>query len=214
MREPEIQACVDPDCGVHGRGSDPDTHRVTCARQILRAYDRPGAIALLEQQLVESCEFGEERSILPLSSASVEDPGLIQPGQSCMVVARANSQQVEQIPRRRARSFRPERLFLCAAGTAGGTADWIVNDIFLGGRSQVAPHRDLPGAIFGTEVLGTLRTFDRISGEAPIQLTTTYVGSNPLGARRRLWSLFVSDDEFLFRHRPKIFSRGSAEYFS
>ena len=178
MNKAKIQPCLDRACGVHGRGAA-GAREVICARQILRAYDRPGAIALLEQQPVESCEFGEQRNVLPLSSASPESYGLIQPRQNCTIVAHANPQPPRQNVGRRVRSFRPERLFLSAAGTAGGAADWVVNDVVLDGRSQLAPHRNLPGEIFGA--LGTLRTFDRISGEAPVQVTVTYVGSNSLG---------------------------------
>jgi hypothetical protein len=185
MNKPEIQPCVDPACRVHGRGADPEAREVPrpnpCARQILRAYDRPGAIALLERQPVESSELGEERNVLGLSSASPESPGAIKPGQSHTILVQASQPRLLVTDGRHVRSFRPERLFLSAAGTEGGAADWVVNDVVLDGRSQIAPHRDLPGAIFGTEMLGTLRAFDRISGEAPIQVTVTYVGSNPLG---------------------------------
>jgi hypothetical protein len=68
MNKPKIQPCTDPAFGVHGHGADPDAHETTCARQILRAYDRPGAIALLDQQPIESLEFGETRSVIPLTS--------------------------------------------------------------------------------------------------------------------------------------------------
>lgn len=186
MDKPKIQPCTDPACGVHGHGADPDAHEATCARQILRAYDRPGAIALLDQQPTVSLELGETRSVIPLTSPLTEMAGLglIQPGQRFTILVQADQVLADQakiggVGARHVRSFRPEHLYLSGAGTENGAADWVVNDIVLDGRSQIAPHLDLPGTVFGSGTLGTLRTFDRISGEAPIEITVTYVGSNP-----------------------------------
>jgi hypothetical protein len=190
MTKPDLQPCTDPACGVHGHGADPDARTVTCVRQILRAYDRPGAIALLDQQPIESFELGEERSVIPLSSppgklvGTKGQPGLIQPGQSFTILVTANQAvsdfaKLRGVRARHVRSFRPAHLSISSAGTEGGAADWIVNDVVLDGRSQFAPHRNLPGAIFGSQTSGTLHAFDRISGEAPIEVTVTYVGARP-----------------------------------
>lgn len=70
-----IRPCTDSTCTIHGHESDPNAHKTTCARQILRAYDRPGAIALLDQ-FVEPIDFGDERLTIPLSSVMVPCNGV------------------------------------------------------------------------------------------------------------------------------------------
>lgn len=166
MPIPKLQPCLDPACDVHVGGTAPKIH---CARQILRAYDRPGAIALLEQPSAKFTELGEKRTLLPLS-AGVR----ILPGQQCQINAWANKGD----PKCRIRSFHPDSLIF-GTNNVPGPENWIVNDLVMDGRSQLSPHRDLPGLFFNAP--GSMRVFDRISGGARVELTLTYVGEKSLG---------------------------------
>jgi hypothetical protein len=81
-----------------------------------------------------------------------------------------------------------ERLYISAAGTPGGAADWIVNDIEIDGRSQLA-HKDLPGALFGGHGVAAgrgsttmaLTGFDPVERNREVAVIVTYVGPNPEG---------------------------------
>jgi hypothetical protein len=75
-----------------------------------------------------------------------------------------------------------ERLQISGAGTPGGSADWIVNDIEIDGRSQLS-QKDLPGSLFGGDrVTASFNGFDPIERNREVVVTVTYVGPNPEGA--------------------------------
>jgi len=82
-----------------------------------------------------------------------------------------------------------ERLFISGAGTAGGPADWIVNDIEVDGRSQLAL-KDLSGAMFGTRGIAanrkattafSIQGFDPVEHDRDFTIIVTYIGPNPEG---------------------------------
>jgi hypothetical protein len=82
-----------------------------------------------------------------------------------------------------------KHIYIANAGTPGGAADWIVNDIEVDGRSQLAL-KDLPGAVFGTRGIAVNRraaTAFSFEGLDPVEhgrdltLVVTYVGLNPEG---------------------------------
>ncbi len=75
-----------------------------------------------------------------------------------------------------------ERLYITGAGTFGGAADWIVNDVEINGRSQLA-HKDLPGSLFGGggKVTAGFNGFDPVEREQALTLVVTYIGQNPEG---------------------------------
>ena len=82
-----------------------------------------------------------------------------------------------------------ERIYISNAGTAGGSADWVVNDIEIEGQSQLV-HKDLPGALFGAgsgvgagRAIATLSLegFDPIERDRELVLVVTYIGLNPEG---------------------------------
>ena len=74
------------------------------------------------------------------------------------------------------------------AGTIGGAADWVVNDIEIDGRSQLT-HKDLPGVLFGGSIAAAKRAkaalslegFDPVERNRELALIVTYVGQNPEG---------------------------------
>ena len=111
--------------------------------------------------------------MLPLSTREE-----IRPHQPTRVTARATDGAVDI-----------ERIYVSNAGTAEGSADWVVNDIEIDGRSQLV-HKDLPGALFGagsgvgagraTATL-SLGGFDPVERDHELVLVVTYIGLNPEG---------------------------------
>lgn len=83
------------------------------------------------------------------------------------------------------------QLRISAAGTKNGAADWVINDIEIDGRSQLAV-KDLSGAFFGSHSLIAanpraytsieLKNLDTVEHDHELTIVVTYVGSNPNGA--------------------------------
>ncbi len=82
-----------------------------------------------------------------------------------------------------------EEIAISEGGTPGGAADWVINDIEVDGRSQLA-HKNLPGVLFGFRgvLAGRRRTrlslwgVDTVEREHEFALVVTYVGPNSKGA--------------------------------
>ena len=106
------------------------------------------------------------REILPMSTGVA-----ILTGQSAQITAR---------PQRVA--FRPERVFISASGTAGGAADWIINDIKIGNRSQFSQSGDVPGDMFANNAIDSFISFETAQTAMDVVLVVTYVGTNSSGA--------------------------------
>jgi hypothetical protein len=90
----------------------------------------------------------------------------ILPGQSVRVVGR---------PKHGA--FRPNRLII-----DGTPADWIVNDIQIGGRSQLRGGGDVPGEVFSNAVADSFVSFDACQADEDFVVSVTFVGSSESGA--------------------------------
>lgn len=112
------------------------------------------------------------RIVLPLSSPRIP------PRQPTRVVALATEGAIDV-----------ERVKISEAATPGGSADWVVNDIEINGRSQLV-QKDLPGALFGARgvVAGArssstllLHGLDLVENGGEFTLVITYVGPNPEG---------------------------------
>ena len=89
--------------------------------------------------------------------------------------------QTARITSRPQRAFVPERLFIAATG--GSTAaDWIIDNILIGGRSQFAVDGRLPGEMFAAGAFDTLVSFEPVQAAMDIVADVTYVGTNPDGA--------------------------------
>ena len=118
------------------------------------------------------------RIVLPLSSFTQSPPiPRVPPHQPTRFSAPAKS------------AIDIKRIYIAGAGTPGGAADWIVNDIEVDGRSQLAL-KDLPGAVFGTRGIAVNRRataafsfegLDPVEHGRDLTLVVTYVGPNPEG---------------------------------
>ena len=106
------------------------------------------------------------RDILPLSTGVP-----ILPTQSAQITGRP---QVV--------AFAGRRLVISNAGTAGGSADWIVNDIKIGNRSQFVQSGDVPGDLFAVNAIDTFVRFETAQTAMDIVLVVTYIGLNESGA--------------------------------
>ena len=115
--------------------------------------------------LVEQRQPGlANREVLPMTSGTAGIP----PGFSTQITAR---------PQRVA--FRPERVFVSSYGTSlggGGAADWTINDIKIGNRSQFSQAGDVPGDMFATTSIDSFVTFETAQTAMDVVLIATYNG--------------------------------------
>jgi len=75
-----------------------------------------------------------------------------------------------------------ERCLFSNAGTPGGAADWICNDIKIGNQSQFIQSGDVPGDMFATNAIDTYVSFQPAQTAMDVVLVVTYIGSNESGA--------------------------------
>ena len=106
------------------------------------------------------------RDILPLSTGVP-----ILPTQSAQITGRPQ-----------VRAFAGRRLMVSNAGTAGGAADWIINDIKIGNRSQFVQSGDVPGDLFAVNAIDTFVRFETAQTAMDIVVVVTYIGLNESGA--------------------------------
>jgi hypothetical protein len=113
----------------------------------------------------EALSFSAERLIIPLHQPRVA------PRKPTRVAARATNGAVDV-----------ESLYISGAGTPGGAADWIVNDVEIDGRSQLT-QKDLPGSLFGggSKVSAGFHSFDPVERDHELVVVVAYVGQNPEG---------------------------------
>jgi hypothetical protein len=106
------------------------------------------------------------RGILPLSNGGKN----ILPSQSCSITGRVQSD-----------GFWPDHLTISSAGTEGGAADWIVNDIKIAGKSQFLQPGDIPGDMFATNAVDSFIRFEVAYAAMEVELVVTYIGTNVEG---------------------------------
>ena len=106
------------------------------------------------------------RHVLPIASGVP-----ILPGQSVQITSRAHTS-----------AFRCERFMISNAGTPGGAADWIVNDIKIGNRSQFSQSGDVPGNMFATNVIDSFVSFETARVAMDVAVIVTYVGTLESGS--------------------------------
>jgi hypothetical protein len=106
-----------------------------------------------------------QREVLPMSTGVP-----ILPTQSAQITGRP------QAP-----AWRCERFVISNAGTAGGAADWIVNDIKIGNRSQFVQSGDVPGDMFATNAIDTFVSFETAQTAMDVVVVVTYIGQNESG---------------------------------
>ena len=124
-----------------------------------------GAVALIVKRAIVALRPNRKLVILPMSTGVP-----ILPTQSAQITGR---------PQRR--GFRPERLFISNAGTGGGAADWIVNDIKIGNQTQFIQSGDVPGDMFASNANDALMSFDVAPRGDDVVLVVTYIGLNKEG---------------------------------
>jgi hypothetical protein len=92
--------------------------------------------------------------------------------------------------------FQVERLIIEEGNTEGGSADWIVNDLRIGNRSQFVQSGNIPGDLFATNALDTFVKFDPSPAKASIEIDVTYIGLRKDGAlfRAKLEGTVERDD--------------------
>ena len=125
------------------------------------AYRIPPRNVLIEQAPPSQAV----RIVLPMSTGCP-----ILPTQSAQITARSQMG-----------AFRPERIFISAAGTSGGAADWVVNDCKIGNRSQFAQSGDVPGDMFATNAIDGFVSFETVQTAMDVVLVVTYIGLNESG---------------------------------
>jgi len=106
------------------------------------------------------------RGILPLSNNGT----IVKPNQSCLITGRVQSD-----------GFWPDHLTISNAGTEGGAADWIVNDIRIAGRSQFLQSGDIPGDVFATDAVHSILRFEVAKAAMDVEIIVTYIGTNEKG---------------------------------
>ena len=105
------------------------------------------------------------RDILPMSTSVP-----ILPTQSAQITGRPQTLV-----------FKIGRFVISNAGTAGGSADWIVNDIKIGNVSQFVQSGDVPGDMFATNAIDTFVRFATAQTAMDVVVVVTYIGLNESG---------------------------------
>ena len=123
--------------------------------------------------------------VIPPRNALVQDRGPERAGREVLpmstgvAILPTQSAQITARPQRVA--FRPERVFISAAGTSGGAADWVVNDIKIGNRSQFSQSGDVPGDMFATNAIDGFVSFETAQTAMDVVMVVTYIGLNESG---------------------------------
>ena len=122
-------------------------------------YGFPPRAALIEQAPPTMAN----RQVLPMNTGTTPVPPTL-------------TAQITSRPQRVA--FRPERVFVSAADIGGGgtAANWIVNDITIGNRSQFAQSGALPGDMFATTAIDSFVTFETAQTAMDVVMIVTYQG--------------------------------------
>jgi hypothetical protein len=130
-------------------------------------------------------EGGQGQMQIPPRNALIQDPGPDRAGREVLpmstgvAILPTQSAQITARPQRVA--FRPERVFISAAGTSGGAADWVVNDIKIGNRSQFSQSGDVPGDMFATNAIDGFVSFETAQTAMDVVMVVTYIGLNESG---------------------------------
>jgi hypothetical protein len=128
---------------------------------------------------------GTSPSTIPPRNALIDAPGPERAGREILpmstgvAILPTQSAQITARPQRVA--FRPERVFISAAGTDGGAADWIVNDLKIGNRSQFSQSGDVPGDMFATNAIDGFVSFETAQTAMDVVMVVTYIGTNESG---------------------------------
>ncbi len=125
------------------------------------AYPFPPRAAVVDAPLPTQAN----RDILPMSTGVP-----ILPTQSAQITGRPQTLV-----------YKIGRFVISNAGTAGGAADWIVNDIKIGNVSQFVQSGDVPGDMFATNAIDTFVRFAPAQTAMDVVVVVTYIGLNESG---------------------------------
>ncbi len=158
--------------GASSQGLMPDNlqHGVHGGRHHHRGHSPEGwpyAIAPRNELIDRPGPTRADRVVLPMSSG-VE----ILPNTSAQITSRP--QDV---------AFRPERIVIGQAGTDKGAADWIVNDVKVGNKSQFSQSGDVPGDLFAATTIDSYVSFATVQTAMDFVMLVTYTGTNEAGAK-------------------------------
>ena len=155
--------------------------------QSVQRGSQPGLLQQIEHGITSI--FGEPGPAVgyrvPPRNALIQDPGPDRAGREVLpmstgvAILPTQSAQITARPQRVA--FRPERVFISAAGTSGGAADWVVNDIKIGNRSQFSQSGDVPGDMFATNAIDGFVSFETAQTAMDVVMVVTYIGLNESG---------------------------------
>ena len=108
------------------------------------------------------------RQVLPMNTGTTPVP-------------QNSTAQITSRPQRVA--FRPERIFVSSndIGGGGSAANWIINDITIGNRSQFAQSGALPGDMFSNVSIDSFVTFETAQTAMDVVMIVTYQGSTEGG---------------------------------
>lgn len=108
------------------------------------------------------------RQVLPMNTGTTPVP-------------QNSTAQITSRPQRVA--FRPERVFVSASdiGGSGSAANWIINDITIGNRSQFAQSGALPGDMFSSVAIDSFVTFETAQTAMDVVMIVTYQGATEGG---------------------------------
>ncbi len=92
-------------------------------------------------------------------------------------------------------SFRMGRFVIEEASTIGGTADWVVHDIRIDGKSQFVQCGDAPGDMFREDMLDSFVRYDTCPAGGSIEIDAIYLG-DAIGVffTGRLEGVVICDD--------------------
>lgn len=123
------------------------------------------------------CAIDESRDLLVLEIEATPRAGAsrgIQPVASNMNILPNATAQITIRPQ--GGPFRPERILI-----SGTPANWYVDDIRIGSRSQLSHAGSLPGELFSVNSIDTFLSLETVQPGMDLILVVTYVGGNPQG---------------------------------
>jgi hypothetical protein len=182
MMSPPDAAALMPTGPGSAPGASPSAPTATAGRWITDPYGRRRWVPSTSRSWVRGdAGFG----CIPPRNALIEAPGPEHAGREVLpmstgvAILPTQSAQITARPQRVA--FRPERVFISAAGTSGGAADWVVNDIKIGNRSQFSQSGDVPGDMFATNAIDGFVSFETAQTAMDVVMVVTYIGLNESG---------------------------------
>lgn len=141
-------------------------------------------------QIADSQQTRASRCVLPIGTIPkhrpgmsddefqdmiAKDPGLMKPGEWRTITAEITGPIL---------TITPDRLFVSAAGTDLGAADWLIRDVRIGGVPAFSQPGTIPGDLFASTAIDLFVTWPRIDKGRLLEIDVEYAGA-PLTTRSR-----------------------------